>query len=101
MTERFELGEIVITPGAVKALGGLEASAWESARLLARHHAGDWGEEEPSSAEANDENVRLGGSLISSYTVNETRIQIVTVAERTITTIFLPSEAHTSGIEIP
>jgi hypothetical protein len=65
--------------------------------LLARHGSGDWGDLDDFDARQNNTAVKEGYRILSAYevtTVNgETeRIWIITEADRSATTILLPSE---------
>ena len=85
----FPLGQVVATPGALDALdvAGVSATA-----LLARHAAGDWGDVSPEDAAENKLSVARGFRIISSYPVGDGRVWIITEADRSATTLLLPSE---------
>ena len=91
---RFPLGTVVATPGALKALGGMEdnATTWNLATLLNRHAAGDWGDLCKDDRQANSDALKNGGRLLSSYTVDDQKIWIITEADRSATTVLLPEE---------
>jgi hypothetical protein len=86
---RFPLGQIVATPGALEVLdrGAVDASV-----LLERHQSGDWGNVPPEDAEENERSVENGWRILSSYSVGTDRIWIITEADRSSTTLLLPSE---------
>jgi len=86
---RFPLGRIVITPGAAKALSD---SNLQALALLRRHQTGDWGIVPPEDAKENELSLREGFRIISSYNVADTKVWIITEANRSLTTILLPSE---------
>jgi len=79
-----QLGQIVVTPGALVALA---AAATSPSTLLRRHASG-----------ANDEALRDGSRLLSAYTVAEgIKVWIITEAadddgHRAATTLLLPEE---------
>lgn len=86
----FSLGHVVMTPGAAGLRGDLMP-------YLNRHAAGDWGELDAFDKRQNDTAVKEGYRLLSAYTVpvghGETeRIWIITEADRSATTVLLPSE---------
>ena len=87
----FELGHVVMTPG-VAELGV------DFAPYLARHAQGDWGDDLDSfDRRQNDTAVKEGYRILSVYTIpveeGETkRIWILTEADRSATTVLLPSE---------
>jgi hypothetical protein len=87
---RFAVGQIVATPGALAAL---EDAADNPALFLRRHVTGDWGEVDEHDRHQNEFSVEHGFRLLSSYTLsNGTRIWIITEADRSATTLLLPSE---------
>jgi hypothetical protein len=88
--ELFPLGHIVMTPGAAEL--GMDFRP-----LLARHASGDWGDLDDFDARQNNTAVKEGYRILSAYGVKtedgETeRIWIITEADRSATTILLPSE---------
>lgn len=87
---RFPLGRIVATPGALRAL--IEAGE-QPLTFIARHAQGDWGELDEHDIQENEFSVISGFRLLSAYTLSTgTRIWIITEADRSVTTILLPSE---------
>ncbi len=83
----FPLGQIVITPGALKAL-----SDEEVARAIERHAMTDWGDLVEEDEAANERALQHGGRLFSSYSADELVFWVITEADRTVTTILLPLE---------
>ena len=65
---------------------------------LNRHLNGGWGDLCDEDREMNDESVKMenegemGWRLMSSYSMDDTKIWIITEADRSSTTILLPSE---------
>ena len=87
---RFALGQTFITPGAQEAL---EIAGQTAIQLLRRHMSNDWGEISEEDARENELSLREGYRLLSAYrTVRGQRIWIITEADRSATTILLPSE---------
>ena len=87
---RFPLGQILATPGALAAL---EETGQRAIDLLRRHAAGDWGDLDEHDRQENEFSLRHGFRLLSAYTLNNgTRIWIITEADRSVTTLLLPSE---------
>jgi hypothetical protein len=86
----FDAGFIVRTPGALVAL--IEAQVTES-RLIERHLSGDFGEMCEDDLESNRQAIRRGGRVFSSYQVDpRTKVWVITEADRSVTTLLLPSE---------
>ena len=86
----FKLGRLVATPGAISALA--VASEMPDGFLL-RHQTGDWGDLSAADREANDRAVQDGGRILSAYfTSRGVKLWIITEADRSMTTILLPSE---------
>ena len=87
---RFSLGETYITPGAQEAL---DIAGETAIQYLRRHISGDWGELSEDDVKENEMSVQEGFRLLSSYrTVKGQKIWIITEADRSATTILLPSE---------
>jgi hypothetical protein len=87
---KFSLGRVVVTPGALRALEEANQNPFE---FLARHQAGDWGELCEGDKRENEFSVRNGFRILSAYrTRNNTRIWIITEADRSVTTLLLPDE---------
>lgn len=91
MTKRlFSLGDIVSTPAAIEALE--EANA-HGIQYLQRHVTGDWGDLEPEDVKENELSVKQGFRILSVYVLpTGVRIWIITEADRSSTTILLPSD---------
>jgi len=90
MNQRFPLGQLVATPGALEAMCRAGQSP---VAFLERHRCGDWGEVCPGDAKLNDEALREGGRVLSSYrTIKGEPLWIITEYDRSLTTILLPEE---------
>jgi len=91
------LGQVVVTTACWHRLhDDLDA---DSARvlgllrhLLERHRAGDWGDLDPEDWAANDLARVGGGRLLSAYQLGPTRVWCITEADRSVTTVLLPSD---------
>jgi hypothetical protein len=87
---RFPLGQVVATPGALQAL---EESGELPGTFIKRHVTGDWGELDGEDRRENEFSVVRALRLLSAYTLsNGTKIWIITEADRSSTTLLLPSE---------
>ena len=85
---RFPVGRLMITPAAAHVV-----PADEAAKALRRHAAGDWGTVDAEDWASNDAALRYGTRLMSSYrTQDKTVFWIITEADRSVTTILLPSD---------
>ena len=84
----FSLGKFVMTRGVADggfALDGL-------LNLLHRHVTGDFGTIDEDDRQENFLSIREGFRIMSAYTINDTKLWIITEADRSSTTILLPSE---------
>jgi hypothetical protein len=86
----FSPGQVVATPGALSAA---EASGDSLLEYVQRHLSGDWGdigeEDRYSNAYALEHDLRL----LSAYRLKDgTRIYIITEADRSVTTVLLPTD---------
>lgn len=90
MSQLFPLGRIVMTPGALDTLADMP----ETARaLLTRHVTGDWSEMSEEDQEENKFSVDKPLRIFSSYKLaDDTKIWIITEADRSATTLLLPEE---------
>jgi hypothetical protein len=90
LLSRFPLGRVVATPGALRALEKGNQNPFE---FLARHQAGDWGDLCEEDKRENEFSVENGFRILSAYrTRNNTRIWVITEADRSATTLLLPEE---------
>jgi len=88
MQLKFELGQVVMTPGAMEAIG-----LSEIAQSVRRHASGDWGELCEADRQENDLSLWQGFRLLSAYTSKDgVRFWIITEADRAVTTVLLPEE---------
>ena len=87
---RFDLGEVVATPGALAAMNRNGQSGVE---FLRRHQQGDWGVVCASDAKANDQAIASHERLLSAYQLNDqSKLWIITEADRSSTCLLLPDE---------
>lgn len=85
---QFMLGRILATPGALEAL-----TPGDIHTAMTRHSSGDWGDLCPEDIQANEEALRHGERLLSAFHgQNQTKFWIITEADRSATTVLLPSE---------
>ena len=93
---KFNLGQVVATPGALEALNKSDQLPSE---FLNRHVKGDWGDVCESDGELNNQAIANEGNeekqsrVMSVYkTAQKDVIWIITEWDRSATTILLPSE---------
>lgn len=89
---RFNLGQILMTPGVIGLFADISEASKEVAPLLIRHASGDWGEVCAEDAKTNEDAIKYKNRILSVYYINEEKIWIITEADRSCTTILLPSE---------
>jgi hypothetical protein len=86
----LRLGQIVSTPGALAAL---DESGAPPSEFLSRHACGNWGDLCEEDRRENEFSLAHGFRVLSSYKLrNGEVIWIITEADRSATTILLPSE---------
>jgi hypothetical protein len=88
---KFHYGALYTTPGAAEALkeAGVSPLAY-----VARHIAGEWGDLCEEDKRRNDEALEDGSRILSAYILPKTgvKIWVITEADRSATTVLLPSE---------
>jgi hypothetical protein len=85
---RFNLGQLVATPGVLEIV-----THDEMMTALSRHLRGDWGDLDAEDKQANDDALKHGSRLLSAYhTAERTKFWIITEWDRSVTTVLLPSE---------
>ncbi|WP_122339489.1 DUF6094 domain-containing protein [Pseudomonas caricapapayae] len=89
---KFPSGSLVFSRGVndVVADGFLNPAPY-----IRRHFAGDWGDCCDEDKRSNDAALRLGNRLFSVYDIDveaETKLWIITEADRSVTTLLFPSE---------
>ena len=87
---KFNLGQLVATPGALSAL---EEAGQDAIEFVSRHASGDWGDLSDDDRKENEFSLFHGFRLLSSYRLRSgTKIWIITEADRSSTTLLLPGE---------
>jgi hypothetical protein len=86
----FALGAIVGTPGALELL---ESAGKAPSEFIAKHVSGNWGDALcDEDRELNDAALKEQSRLFSAYTVGNEKIWVITEADRSSTTLLLPSD---------
>ena len=87
---KFPLGRVFLTQGAKEALSESKQDAFE---FLSLHQQGNWGIVGKEDAQENDFSLKNGFRLLSVYrTSKNEKLWIITEADRSSTTLLLPSE---------
>lgn len=88
----FPAGQIVATPGALALLEDTKKAPLE---FLSRHLRGDWGDLCPDDKAENELSLNHRFRLMSNYhiTDSDNLVWIITEADRSVTTLLLPSES--------
>lgn len=86
---KFQLGQIVATPGAIELVRRKNLAL---NTFILRHVTGDWGDIGAEDKATNDEAVEHGYQIHSAYNVGPGRIWIITEWDRSVTTILLPED---------
>ena len=93
---KFELGQVVSTPGALEA-----CTPDYLAKCLTRHASGDWGLVCKEDAASNERALIFGSRVLSSFALDPTKpskgfgentLWIITESDRSVTPFLLPSE---------
>ena len=89
LTQLFSLGVVVATPGALDLLdrAGINATTY-----LERHRCGDFGTLSPHDIHENRFAVNRRLRILSAYEIGRERLWLITEADRSVTTLLLPSE---------
>jgi hypothetical protein len=82
---KFPLGRLLATPGAIAL--GIDFTPY-----INRHVRGDWGDCDAEDWRTNDESIEGGYRILSAYQTPAGRIWIITEADRSATTVLLPSD---------
>jgi hypothetical protein len=86
----FPLGQMYATPGAIEALSEAGQGA---AEFINRHQRGDWSEMCEEDRRENEFSIDKRLRIFSAYhTSKGDKLWVITEADRSVTTILLPSE---------
>jgi hypothetical protein len=85
----FAAGAIYVTVGVTESINN---ETHRVIPLIERHLNQDWGDVCEEDKQSNNQALINGDRLLSSYKLGEETIWIITEADRSATTILLPSE---------
>lgn len=79
---KFQTGRVVVTSGALEELRSAspDFSETELAPLLAAHTLGDWGDVDAHDKRMNNEAVKSGARILSSYELHGVKLWVMTDA---------------------
>jgi hypothetical protein len=84
----FKMGQNVCTATAMA-----KVPADEILKAMTRHSQGDWGELSEDDKQANQDALKMGDRILSSYlTANGTKFWVITEWDRSVTTVLLPED---------
>ena len=87
---KFNLGQLVATPGALAAL---EEAGQDAFEFVSRHASGDWGDLSEEDRQENEFSLAHGFRLLSSYRLRSgVKLWVIAEADRSATTLLLPEE---------
>lgn len=93
MEKLFELGTLCFTRGVNDLVAEDEKFTEFVMNSLKKHAGGDWGEMSQEDKDTNEQAVKHGMRIFSAYEKNILpKIWIITEADRSATTVLLPSE---------
>ncbi len=83
----FKFGRIVGTLAVLATLNDKEVTG-----ILTRHAKGDWGEVSEEGNKNNDFSAKNGYRICSVYTIRSMKVNVITEADRSVTTIAFSDE---------
>lgn len=86
---QFPLGRVVATPAALEVMNSLGI---EPKDLLQRHVFGDFGDCDEHDRLANEEAVENGDRVFSVYEIGDSKLWVITEADRSSTCILTPED---------
>ena len=89
MKTLFEMGQVVATPAA---LTFCEGNRINPLALIGRHCNGDFGELCVDDIAANIHAIDVGTRILSSYKLGNSKVWIITEADRSSTCVLMPDE---------
>lgn len=88
----LKLGTVLMTQGiSARVKRDMKFNDFVS-RCVVRHRCGDWGDLCEEDRQANEDAVKNGDRVFSSYDYQDGKIWIITEYDRSYTTVLLPKE---------
>lgn len=92
-SSKFALGQLVVTAGVNEEMAENSEFSGHVLNCMRRHAAGDWGDLCREDVRENEESLKQGFRLLSSYDHGVLpKIWIITEADRSVTTVLFPEE---------
>lgn len=88
----MDIGKVLMTRGIANFVKESYKFAGEVPNILLRYVNKDWGNTSESDAKLNDEALLTGDRVFAVYETSIGKVYIITEADRSYTTILLPSE---------
>jgi hypothetical protein len=85
----FPLGQVVATTWALELL---EENNLSLNTFIERHEQGDWGNLGAEDKQSNNDALKYGDRIFSSYKIHDKKLWIITEWDRSVTTLLLPDE---------
>jgi hypothetical protein len=89
---KVHLGKLYTSSGVNSQIAQSSKFAAFVYHSLLRHATGDWGDVSPTDCQENNLSVKKGWRILSAYSSGESRIWIITEADRSATVILYPEE---------
>ena len=88
----MNIGKVVMTRGIADFVQKNYEFACEVPQILLRYVNKDWGCTSEGDAKLNDEALHSGDRIVATYETSVGKVFIITEADRSYTTVLLPSE---------
>ena len=85
----FEMGKVIATPAALQVC---QDNGVNPLLLLGRHIGGDWGDLDAVDVAANVHAVQHDLRIFSSYRIGDSKVWVITEADRSSTCLLMPDE---------
>jgi hypothetical protein len=89
---QVEIGQVLASRGVAEWIEESQPRLIAVARVVWRHRNKDWGQVCQEDKATNDEAVRDGNRILSSYKIEGRDVWVITEWDRSVTTILFPEE---------